>query len=139
MSREAGYAELDRGVQLLTLGDWAAARDAFAGVLEAAETPEAHDGLARALWWLGLPDEGNADRELHRARGVGVRDGLRVGVRRHDLVRGPQPRAGRAHQLRRRDPRAVARRSNGLSPGVSALPRSSPRRWPEPAPRRGPL
>jgi len=63
MSREDGYAELDGGVQLLTLGDWAAARDAFVGALEDAETPEAHDGLARALWWLGLPDEAIEHRE----------------------------------------------------------------------------
>src|SRR5438477_10184588 len=63
MSREDGYAELDGGVQLLTLGDGAAARDAFVGALEDAETPEAHDGLARALWWLGLPDEAIEHRE----------------------------------------------------------------------------
>jgi len=50
MSREDGYAELDGGVQLLTLGDWAAARDAFVGALEDAETPEAHDAGGAAVW-----------------------------------------------------------------------------------------
>jgi DNA-binding NarL/FixJ family response regulator len=42
-----------------TQADWAAARDAFAAVLEGAPAdPEALDGLGRALWWLGERDRG---------------------------------------------------------------------------------
>jgi hypothetical protein len=40
----------DRGRELLAHGDWAGAPDTVAGALEEHETPEAHDGLARALW-----------------------------------------------------------------------------------------
>ena len=51
------------GTALLERGEWVGARDAFVASLEAEESPEAHDGLARALWWLGLPDEAIEHRE----------------------------------------------------------------------------
>jgi DNA-binding CsgD family transcriptional regulator len=56
-------ASVTTGTELLQRGEWSAARDAFAGELEVGETPEAHDGLARALWWLGLPDDAIEHRE----------------------------------------------------------------------------
>ena len=40
------------GEQALASGDWEGARKAFSGALETADTPEAHHGLGRALWWL---------------------------------------------------------------------------------------
>jgi ATP/maltotriose-dependent transcriptional regulator MalT len=43
---------LARGYEALATGDWPGAREAFAGALTAAESPEALDGLGRALWWL---------------------------------------------------------------------------------------
>jgi DNA-binding CsgD family transcriptional regulator len=43
----------------LRQADWTSARDAFAARLEEApDDPEALDGLGRALWWLGHPQEG---------------------------------------------------------------------------------
>lgn len=42
---EAGYAALQRA-------DWEAARTAFTAALAHEATPEAHDGLGLALWWL---------------------------------------------------------------------------------------
>ncbi len=67
------------GVELLQRGEWAGARDAFAGALEEHETPEAHDGIARALWWLGLPDEAIEHRErafvLWKAEGADAQAG----------------------------------------------------------------
>jgi DNA-binding NarL/FixJ family response regulator len=44
--------QLGAGLAALASGDWHAARTAFQGVLDADDDPEAHDGLARALWWL---------------------------------------------------------------------------------------
>ena len=43
---------LDAGRSALGRGDWEAARVAFERALEAAETPEALEGLALAAWWL---------------------------------------------------------------------------------------
>jgi DNA-binding CsgD family transcriptional regulator len=37
----------------MSAGDWCGARDAFSAVLDVAEVPEAHFGLASALFWLG--------------------------------------------------------------------------------------
>jgi DNA-binding CsgD family transcriptional regulator len=38
--------------QALDAGDWAGARAAFEGTLEDHPSPEAHEGLGRAMWWL---------------------------------------------------------------------------------------
>ncbi|MGE3286327.1 MAG: LuxR C-terminal-related transcriptional regulator [Pseudonocardia sp.] len=59
-------ALLDVGTAALADGRWARARSAFEAVLSAedqADLPEAHDGLAEALWWLGRPDASLAHRE----------------------------------------------------------------------------
>jgi DNA-binding NarL/FixJ family response regulator len=40
------------GVEALDRGDWEGARVAFEADLAVAETPVAHEGLGRALWWL---------------------------------------------------------------------------------------
>jgi ATP/maltotriose-dependent transcriptional regulator MalT len=76
-------AALAEGYEALATGAWAAARDAFTELLDRSETPEALDGLGRALWWLG--DERGAivnrerayagfrrDRELARAARVAL-------------------------------------------------------------------
>ena len=52
MSVVSVEASLARGHEALATGDWDAARAAFAAVLESVESPEALDGLGRALWWL---------------------------------------------------------------------------------------
>jgi DNA-binding CsgD family transcriptional regulator len=46
---ESGVAE---GHEALASGEWEAARAAFEHALTAEESPEALDGLGRALWWL---------------------------------------------------------------------------------------
>src|SRR5688500_2309065 len=43
---------LGDGLTALVVGDWEAAREAFAAVVETSDDPEALDGLGRALWWL---------------------------------------------------------------------------------------
>src|SRR4051812_17485073 len=59
----------------LERADWAAAEELFAARLEAEpEDPEALDGLGRALWWLGRPQDGIERRReayaLYRRRGA---------------------------------------------------------------------
>jgi DNA-binding CsgD family transcriptional regulator len=55
--RDAGSSAVEgrvgAGFVAMATGDWPAARDAFAAVLEVAEAPEAFFGLANALFWLG--------------------------------------------------------------------------------------
>jgi ATP/maltotriose-dependent transcriptional regulator MalT len=48
----AGDSSLAQGYEALATADWERARDAFAAALEDAESPDALDGLGRALWWL---------------------------------------------------------------------------------------
>lgn len=43
---------LARGYEALAGGHWEAARDSFRGVADLTDSPEALDGLGRALWWL---------------------------------------------------------------------------------------
>ncbi len=43
---------LARGYEALASGDWPGAREAFASAVAAVDSPEALDGLGRALWWL---------------------------------------------------------------------------------------
>ena len=45
-------ADLIAGQAALKIAAWADAQSAFENALNAAETPEAHDGLGLALWWL---------------------------------------------------------------------------------------
>jgi len=45
--------QVGAGFAAMATGNWSAARDAFSGVLEVAEVPEALFGLANALFWLG--------------------------------------------------------------------------------------
>lgn len=47
---EAGAAA--EGYEALAAGDWERARSAFEAALAAGESPQALDGLGRALWWL---------------------------------------------------------------------------------------
>src|ERR671919_863219 len=53
VSPTAAHAQdnLARGYEALASGNWLDARDAFASALSAVESPEALDGLGRALWW----------------------------------------------------------------------------------------
>ena len=61
---EAAVTELvERGEQALAAGDWEAARDAFELALKNVDSPEAHDGLGRTLWWLGDVDGAIEHRE----------------------------------------------------------------------------
>jgi DNA-binding CsgD family transcriptional regulator len=45
--------QIEAGYKALADGDWDLARTIFMEVLSAADTPEAHSGLASAHWWLG--------------------------------------------------------------------------------------
>jgi DNA-binding CsgD family transcriptional regulator len=65
--------QLARGHEALASGDWENARQAFADSLAVAESPEALDGLGRALWWLR--DERGAVVERERAYAGFRRDG----------------------------------------------------------------
>jgi ATP/maltotriose-dependent transcriptional regulator MalT len=49
--------------ELLERAQWAAAHDAFEAALAKSDTPDAHDGLGLALWFLGRIEEGVAARE----------------------------------------------------------------------------
>jgi ATP/maltotriose-dependent transcriptional regulator MalT len=49
VSAEDGVA---RGYEALASGDWSSARDAFQDAVAGTDSPEALDGLGRALWWL---------------------------------------------------------------------------------------
>ncbi|MGH3128103.1 MAG: LuxR C-terminal-related transcriptional regulator [Gaiellaceae bacterium] len=64
---------LVRGHEALASGEWEAARDAFAASLAVGESPEALDGLGRALWWLR--DERQAVVQRERAYAGFRRDG----------------------------------------------------------------
>ncbi|MGH3133617.1 MAG: helix-turn-helix transcriptional regulator, partial [Gaiellaceae bacterium] len=52
MSVAAARTSLAEGHEALATGDWEAARAAFEAAIVNAESPEALDGLGRALWWL---------------------------------------------------------------------------------------
>ena len=44
---------LAQGEEALRSARWAEARDAFEESINESPTPEAMDGLGRALWWMG--------------------------------------------------------------------------------------
>jgi DNA-binding CsgD family transcriptional regulator len=54
---------LTRAEEALAAGGWADARLLFETSLSRNDDPRAHDGLGRALWWLGLADDAIAERE----------------------------------------------------------------------------
>lgn len=56
--------DLRAGQAALAAADWAAARVAFGRALAAAESPDAHDGLGIALWWLNDIDAAHEHRAL---------------------------------------------------------------------------
>lgn len=62
-----------RGYEALASGDWELARDSFSNALAGADSPEALDGLGRALWWLR--DEREAVVYRERAYAGFRRDG----------------------------------------------------------------
>jgi DNA-binding NarL/FixJ family response regulator len=64
---------LGQGYEALATGEWTAARDAFREALDATDSPEALDGLGRALWWLR--DERGAVVQRERAYAGFRRDG----------------------------------------------------------------
>jgi DNA-binding CsgD family transcriptional regulator len=49
----AGTASLEHAAALANAGQWEAARDAYAALLDGDATAAAHWGLARAFWWAG--------------------------------------------------------------------------------------
>lgn len=55
--------DLAAAEEALASGDWERARVGFEAALAEGETPETHDGLGRALWWLGDVDGAIANRE----------------------------------------------------------------------------
>ena len=64
---------LARGFEALAAGGWDDARDAFQEALDLTDSPEALDGLGRALWWLR--DERGAVVHRERAYAGFRRDG----------------------------------------------------------------
>lgn len=73
MNGALGTEPLARGYEALASGDWETAREAFAEAVEASDSPEALDGLGRALWWLR--DERQAIVNRERAYAGFRRDG----------------------------------------------------------------
>lgn len=71
---------LPHGTAALAAGDWSTAREAFEASLADEETPEGHDGLARALWWTGAPDRAIEHRERAFALWRGSGDRERAGA-----------------------------------------------------------
>jgi DNA-binding CsgD family transcriptional regulator/tetratricopeptide (TPR) repeat protein len=65
MSIEAVTDPVERGDEALAGGDWEVARTAFEAAVEQAPTARAHEGLARALWWLH--DSDGAIAQMERA------------------------------------------------------------------------
>lgn len=51
------------GVRALEQAEWVAALEAFEQALQAADSPQAHDGRGQALWFLGRIRESVAERE----------------------------------------------------------------------------
>jgi DNA-binding NarL/FixJ family response regulator len=64
---------LAAGYEALATGDWSAARKAFEHALASSDSPEALDGLGRALWWLR--EERDAVVQRERAYAGFRRDG----------------------------------------------------------------
>lgn len=54
---------VSRGEDALVSGDWNGAKDAFEAAIAQGATPEAWDGLGRAVWWLGDVDRAIEYRE----------------------------------------------------------------------------
>jgi DNA-binding NarL/FixJ family response regulator len=63
MRVDAATNAVGRGEDALRAGDWAAARTEFEAALLDGDDPAAHDGLGRALWWLGELDAALDHRE----------------------------------------------------------------------------
>ncbi len=65
--------QLTAGQIALTRADWPSAQAAFVAALRAQESPEAHDGLGIALWWLNQIEQAHQQRTLayqgYRQRG----------------------------------------------------------------------
>jgi hypothetical protein len=90
------------GGAALAEGDWQVAREAFEAALAREDTPGAHDGLGRALWWIEGPGAAVVERtrptrptgtqEMSGAR-RGSRCGSRTSTRRALATRSP-PAAG---------------------------------------------
>jgi len=59
---EQAADRLAAGRAALASGDWTAARAAFEAALADDDAPVAHDGLARALWWIDGPAPAIAER-----------------------------------------------------------------------------
>ena len=117
------------GLRLLEEAQWAAARDAFQAELDEDETPDAHDGIGLALFFLGRVEEGIAARE--RAFEGYVRadrcdEAARVGVwvSHQYLLSG---RASAARGWLARAERAVADASARARAGSRSSGRGTPR------------
>ncbi len=63
MSTVPAESPLATGYESLASGDWEGARAAFAASLDVSESPEALDGLGRALWWLREERDAVVNRE----------------------------------------------------------------------------
>jgi hypothetical protein len=63
MEAAAAEARVAGGYEALASGDWEAARATFESALQAEDSPEALDGLGRALWWLRDTEQAVVHRE----------------------------------------------------------------------------
>ena len=144
MQRAARHDLLLTGRQALAEAEWEKARESFERALELGEGPDAMDGLAQALQWLGHYHAAIAMREAafaaYRRQGAGA-GGLRAGTSACVPPRGGPPTGTRGPALAWRPSR-----SRGATPGwrrtwssAASRARTAPtRRVPHrrPAPRR---
>ena len=113
MSIEQSTA-FEEAAALLSAGEWERARAGFQAVLEEEPSPDAEEGLGRALWWLRRPDEAIVHMERAYA-----------GFRERGIV----PRASRAALWLAREYQAVrgnAAASNGWYARAEGLLRDAP-------------
>jgi tetratricopeptide (TPR) repeat protein len=67
-----------RGEEALVSGDWSGAREAFQAAVDSGGTPDALDGLGRAVWWLGDVDRAIECRERAYAAARRLGDSARA-------------------------------------------------------------
>ncbi len=113
MDIEAAHDAITRGESALRAGDWEGARALFEAALADEESPVAHEGLGRALWWLRDTEGAIAHVELayagYRAAGWTSEARRRCSLARAGVRSGVRQRGGQCGVVRaRRGPAAGA-------------------------------
>jgi tetratricopeptide (TPR) repeat protein len=119
MDVEAEHDAITRGEAALRAGDWEGARALFEAALEDEESPMAHAGLGRALWWL--QDTEGAISQIEKSyAGNRAAGEIRGGSRQCSLALAGV--RGRLWQLGGQ--RGVVRAGRGPAAGCGGCPRA---------------